>query len=428
MYSWNQFRNFPKFKNMSPQEQSRQYFIYQSNMMYEASINTVAAAAAAAAGSGGGGGLRNSEFPLSKRAIRKEYVFREFDFMDDTRYAPTLQQINTEPNFSGGSHDAEDYATTYRALRDTYWQIENEKYIWESKTKTSYFPRQVNMYGVGRTFTKMPEYPVSNVYDISYDSDGYVMLIYPNDNGSLFNIGPLEKLNVAWYLPINEIYEGNGEPYLRENGWGAEGTDFETYEELLAAYEEAQRQRQNYYNFVDKQLGRSTGFTYYPVGYPTNPSIEINASIPYSINELTIEELEYKAIAKTYVVDRYTNTAWHLPYWKYQYPPTDPNAVDLMPGVTDITWLTQVDSVENLPTSGKFGDVVRVENDVDYAWNGTEFSSSFFDTYIVDANNVRDSIRYTIISGNGAITGIALALKPFVWSGNYLPIYKVSNL
>ena len=60
MYNWNQFRNFPKFKDMSAQEQARQYFLYQSNMMMEQSANAAlapAAAAAAAAGAGGGGRL-----------------------------------------------------------------------------------------------------------------------------------------------------------------------------------------------------------------------------------------------------------------------------------------------------------------------------------------------------------------------------------
>jgi hypothetical protein len=64
MWNWNQFKNLPRNRDLSPQEQSRQYFIYQSNMMYEANINNTVAAAAAAAGSGGGGGLKViSEFP-----------------------------------------------------------------------------------------------------------------------------------------------------------------------------------------------------------------------------------------------------------------------------------------------------------------------------------------------------------------------------
>lgn len=52
MWSWNQFKNLPRNQGLSPAEQSRQYFIYQSNMMYESSLN--AAAASAAAGAGGG--------------------------------------------------------------------------------------------------------------------------------------------------------------------------------------------------------------------------------------------------------------------------------------------------------------------------------------------------------------------------------------
>lgn len=54
MYNWNQFRNIPKFKGLPPQEQARQYFIYQSNMMIEQSSNSAAIAPAAAASSAGG--------------------------------------------------------------------------------------------------------------------------------------------------------------------------------------------------------------------------------------------------------------------------------------------------------------------------------------------------------------------------------------
>ena len=54
MWSWNQFRNLPKNQGLSAQEQARQYFIHQSNMMMEASSIAVAPAAAGA-GAGGGG-------------------------------------------------------------------------------------------------------------------------------------------------------------------------------------------------------------------------------------------------------------------------------------------------------------------------------------------------------------------------------------
>jgi len=54
MWSWNQFRNLPRNQKLNAQEQARQYFIHQSNMMMEAS-SVAAAAASAGAGAGGGG-------------------------------------------------------------------------------------------------------------------------------------------------------------------------------------------------------------------------------------------------------------------------------------------------------------------------------------------------------------------------------------
>lgn len=57
MWSWNQFRNLPRNQGLSPQEQARQYFIHQSNMIMETS-SAVAASSAAGAGAGGRGGSR----------------------------------------------------------------------------------------------------------------------------------------------------------------------------------------------------------------------------------------------------------------------------------------------------------------------------------------------------------------------------------
>jgi hypothetical protein len=50
MWSWNQFRNLPGVKSLNDQEQKRQYWLHQSNMMLESTINPAAAAAAGAAG------------------------------------------------------------------------------------------------------------------------------------------------------------------------------------------------------------------------------------------------------------------------------------------------------------------------------------------------------------------------------------------
>jgi hypothetical protein len=76
MWSWNQFKNLPRNRDLSPGEQSRQYFIYQSNMMYEASVNnTVAAAAAAsAAGAGSGGGSLKKRSRAIKIAAKNNTI------------------------------------------------------------------------------------------------------------------------------------------------------------------------------------------------------------------------------------------------------------------------------------------------------------------------------------------------------------------
>jgi hypothetical protein len=86
MWSWNQFRNLPKNQGLSPQEQARQYFIHQSNMMMEASNNNAAAAASSAAGAGagaggaGGGRKKVSDFPA---VSGQSYIITWLDDTDD---------------------------------------------------------------------------------------------------------------------------------------------------------------------------------------------------------------------------------------------------------------------------------------------------------------------------------------------------------
>ena len=437
MYNWNQFRNFPKFSNMSAQEQARQYFLYQSNIMMEQSSNSslapaAAAAAAAGAGAGGGGKLPEiSDISLSKRAIRKEYVTKELDFMHDARYAPTLAELNTEPTFSETATSSEDYASYYRELRDLYYRIQHEKHLWEAlNRKDAFFPKNYSTNMGTATFTKMPEFPVHNMLGYTLDADGYVMTVYPNDTGSLFNKSPLQKLSVAWYLPIDEVYDGGEDTSRNNNGWGYEDTNFPGYPEAQAAFDVAIAQKANYYNFLKKQIGRISGFTYYPVGYPADPEVQIEAyqNVPM---ELSQQEIEWMAIAKTYVVDFYTNAAWHDSYWKYQTTSSEPNlaADKLMPGVKDIRWITSVSTSSELPLSGEFGDAILIEDSgVKAAWNGTEFTELFFQTYFEGAYSRRTSTRDVKLGGYAPIDELTLAIKPFVWAANYLPLSKVSTL
>ena len=38
MMNWQQFKNLPKIQSLPPQEQARQFFIYQSDRIHEASM------------------------------------------------------------------------------------------------------------------------------------------------------------------------------------------------------------------------------------------------------------------------------------------------------------------------------------------------------------------------------------------------------
>ena len=116
MYNWNQFRNFPKFKDMSAQEQARQYFLYQSNIMMEQSAAAIApaAAAAAGAGAGGGGGKITAKEDFGQYRTSKAIYF---DTMGGDN-APTSEELLGYA--ANGTAEEEDKQTNYRFGRNAY--------------------------------------------------------------------------------------------------------------------------------------------------------------------------------------------------------------------------------------------------------------------------------------------------------------------
>jgi hypothetical protein len=126
MWSWNQFRNLPRNQGLSAQEQARQYFIHQSNMMMEASSNSNSAAAAssAAAGAGagaggaGGGGRRKPSFSLDSALESLNLRYEEItdlvpniynfwdDYITDDDDIPILTGIDDggEDMYDGGNY------------------------------------------------------------------------------------------------------------------------------------------------------------------------------------------------------------------------------------------------------------------------------------------------------------------------------------
>ena len=117
MYNWNQFRNFPKFKDMSAQEQARQYFLYQSNIMMEqsaAAIAPAAAAAAAAAGAGAGGGGGGGTLPKENFGQYRTLKAIYFDTMGGDN-APTSEEL-----LGYDAEQEDDKQSNYRGARDSY--------------------------------------------------------------------------------------------------------------------------------------------------------------------------------------------------------------------------------------------------------------------------------------------------------------------
>jgi hypothetical protein len=145
MWNWNQFKNLPRNRDLSPQEQSRQYFIYQSNMMYEASVNNTVAAAAAAAGAGaGGGGIRKP-----KKIVASIYDF--CDFLTDTKHKPSQSEL-----LNYNSLDQEDnYNGPYRLYRDTFLKATSEYNIQFI---------EYGGYSVDPTTKPIPNFPVGSVF------------------------------------------------------------------------------------------------------------------------------------------------------------------------------------------------------------------------------------------------------------------------
>lgn len=146
MYNWNRFKELPKIKQLSPQEQSRQYFIYQSNMMYEASLNTIAAAAAAAAGSGGGGGIKKA---APKKIIAS--IYRFCDFLTDTKHKPTQSEL-----INYNRTEQEDYDMAYRIYRDNVYSKPTGEY--------NNFFIQYGGYSINPPTKPIPNFPVGSVF------------------------------------------------------------------------------------------------------------------------------------------------------------------------------------------------------------------------------------------------------------------------
>lgn len=125
-YNWDRFKSLDKIKNLTPQEQARQYFLYQSNMIREAYNPSVASSSAGAGGSG------NRRYPIFTEATKSEIImvktfehenfqYYVLDYTNNVINGPVDSKINsTEYSVYG-----------YKLIQDggyTFWFKSNSDY------------------------------------------------------------------------------------------------------------------------------------------------------------------------------------------------------------------------------------------------------------------------------------------------------------
>jgi hypothetical protein len=195
MWNWNQFKNLPRNRDLTPAEQSRQYFIYQSNMMYEASVNNTVAAAAAAAGAGaGGGGLRTLDFP---EVIEQAYFLTWVDANTDTwkivvyNYETgLLSDIIDTGLINDSDNQWYDYADIDRGSQNGKWNVHNKgfTYIYRNAVDDKY-----KIYFVNASGTLVGVKDLDNDEDFQY-----------TENAAIF-LGDLNGVSTCYHYDGNNV-------------------------------------------------------------------------------------------------------------------------------------------------------------------------------------------------------------------------------
>jgi len=217
MWSWNQFRNLPRNQGLSPQEQARQYFIHQSNMIMEASFNN-AAASSAAAGAGSGGRIKpftSTDFLIFGMKEAPELPgqdYRLFNvesnvaptlFMTDGFFGPTVFANNTDDGFKYFlSRNLYDLSSPilFGKMDDsgnlTYLDIDIVESIGGAIGELSF----TSVAGVNDTYAGVTGSGTSSGYGASFDiivSGGTVSSVLLNGIGDLYKPGDTISINAS---------------------------------------------------------------------------------------------------------------------------------------------------------------------------------------------------------------------------------------
>ena len=101
---------------------------------------------------------------------------------------------------------------------------------------------------------------------------------------------------------------------------------------------------------------------------------------------------------------------------------------EVLPNVTKINRLSAVKNTSLLPSVGNPGDVIRVGLDdySDYAWDpqNQEWSVGFYSRFIGTFEERMSAIRDAKCKAKNEL---ALAMKPFIFSGLHIPSFSLST-
>jgi len=225
MWSWNQFRNLPKNQGLSAQEQARQYFIHQSNMMMESSFNNAAAAAssaAAGAGAGAGGGSGNKKqstdfliFGLKSVPTLPPDDYVLFDLLKNNEVTP----FATSDIFYGPTvfADNPDDGLKYFASKDIYDPSNPILFgKMDNSGSMSYIDIDIvgiiggaiddlsftKIAGTDNTYNGLTGSTTGSGYAASFDivvSGGTVSSVFTNNRGDLYKIGDTISINASQF-------------------------------------------------------------------------------------------------------------------------------------------------------------------------------------------------------------------------------------
>jgi hypothetical protein len=266
------------------------------------------------------------------------------------------------------------------------------------------------------------EFNFDNLKTDKLSDSGYI-----NENriikGKVNSIKNDPSLRLRFRQPFKNIgsYLSPGFDFMYLDSFAPTSSDLETYDSSQKSSEET------YMSARDQNLNDQFDNALFMSKYPgITPPTTTRLGSPTIYFKDIVFNVNYTASKQMTQYDewyRKTNTGF--------------SSADLMPGVTQINVLPPVKLSRNLPKSGKAGDIIIVNPNIDkddfrggdddwYAWDvqTNQFTRQFFSKYFSRVLNDMFEDTRSILE---AKKNVILSLSPFLWSANYIPSYRINR-